>query len=75
MRKATVIATCLRNSGSRFQMQEIESSIEQTFKEEFAGSDFKQWNTDLPAATASNIIGQFGNAYTIDVRQLIIDLM
>jgi hypothetical protein len=75
MKKTTVIATCLINCGSVYSMREIEGSIEQTFKEDFPGVSYHQWNTDLPERDAASIIGQFGAGYRINIRQLIADLM
>ena len=75
MKKSTVIATCLINCGSTYSIMEIEHSIEQAFKEDFAGTDYYQWNTELKDEEATNIIRQFGYGYRINLRQLISDLM
>lgn len=76
MKKCTVIATCLINSGvTRHNLQAVEASVEQSFKEDFQGMDFNQWNTNLSEIQAQDIIKQFGTSYRIDVRRFIQDLM
>jgi hypothetical protein len=75
MKKSTVIATCLKNSGSHHALRDIEISIEQTFQEDFPGMNYKQWNTELSDQDAQGIIKDFGSSYSIDVRRLIIDMM
>lgn len=76
MRKSTVIATCLINSGSTtHSLPMVESSVRQCFKEDFQDMSYEAWNTDLPENVAGDIIKQFGSAYRIDIRRLIIDLM
>jgi hypothetical protein len=75
MKKSTVIATCLINCGSRHGIKEIEQSIQSTFREDFPGLNFQQWNTDIPEPAAQGIIRDFGGSYTIDIRQFILDLM
>jgi hypothetical protein len=75
MKKSTIIATCLINCGSNYQIHEIEPSIEQTFREDFPEMNYKTWNTVIPEPEAQNIIKQFGRGYRIDVRQFIHDLM
>ena len=74
MKKSTVIATVMINSGSRHGIRDIETSIEQTFAEDFPGMNYKQWNTDLPEPVAKKIISDFGSSYNIDLRKFIIDL-
>jgi hypothetical protein len=75
MKKSTLIATCLINCGSTYAIREIETSIEQTFREDFPQMSYGQWNTVLPMPEAQHIIKQFGTGYRIDVRQFIHDLM
>jgi hypothetical protein len=76
MRKSTIIATCLINSGiTTHSLNEVEASVKQSFEEDFQDMNYNQWNTDLPEGVARDIIKQFGNAYRIDVRQLIRDLI
>jgi hypothetical protein len=76
MRKSTVIATCLINSGvTSHPLASVEQSVEQSFKEDFQDMSYAQWNTDLPDHVAKDIIRQFASNYRIDVRRFIIDLM
>jgi hypothetical protein len=76
MKKSTIIATCLINSGrTSHSIIDVEKSVEQTFKEDFSGMNYQQWNTNLPEADAQRIIKEFGSAYRIDIRQFILDLM
>jgi hypothetical protein len=75
MKKSTLIATCLINCGSTYQLQEIETSISQTFKEDFPEMNYKDWNTMIPLTDAKAIIQQFGKGYRINVRQFIYDLI
>jgi hypothetical protein len=75
MKKSTVIATCLINSGvTSHPLPSVEASIKQSFKEDFQDMNYEQWNTNLPDDVANDIIQQFGGKYRIDVRQMIIDL-
>ena len=75
MKKSTIIATCLINSGiTSHGIRDVEASIEQTFKEEFQGMNYLQWNTHLSESEAQKIIREFGNNYRIDIRQFIHDL-
>jgi hypothetical protein len=75
MKKSTIIATCLINSGATIHnLAQVEASIEQSFREDFQGLNYKQWNSDVPEAEALAIIKNFGSAYRIDVRQFILDL-
>lgn len=76
MKKSTVIATCLIHSGITSQpLADVEDSIHQSFKEDFSGLDFHQWNTHLTENDANRIIKEFGSSYRIDIRQFIQDLM
>jgi hypothetical protein len=76
MKKSAVIATCLIHSGITSQpLADVEQSIEQSFKEDFSGLNYQQWNTHLPEADAQRIIKEFGSSYRIDIRQFIQDLM
>lgn len=75
MKKSTVIATCLQNSGLVHPINELENSIAQTFKEEFPGMSYLQWNTDIPDVTASTIIENFRGVYRIDLKKFIQDFM
>jgi hypothetical protein len=56
-------------------LADVEQSIEQSFKEDFSGMNYQQWNTHLPEADAQRIIKEFGSSYRIDIRQFIQDLM
>jgi hypothetical protein len=76
MKKSTLIATCLINSGvTSHPIPVVEASVIQTFKEDFKGVNFQQWNSDLPENVAQDIIKGFGSSYRIDIRQFIQDLM
>jgi hypothetical protein len=75
MKKSTLIATCLINCGSNYGLQEIETSIAQTFREDFPEMSFQEWNKVIPMAEAKSIIQQFGKGYRINVRQFIYDLI
>lgn len=76
MKKSTVIGTCLIHSQITSQpLADVEDSIEQSFKEDFRGMNYQQWNTHLSEADAQRIIKEFGNSYRIDVRQFIQDMM
>jgi hypothetical protein len=75
MKKSLIIATCLKNSGSPYDLKEIETSIEQTFKEDFPGMSYQQWNSNVDESTAQAIIRDFGTRYRIDIRQFIQDMM
>jgi len=76
MKKSTIIATCLINSGhTSHSLANVEASLEQTFREDFSGMNYQQWNTNLAEVDAQRIIKEFGNAYRIDIRQFILDLM
>lgn len=75
MKKSTVIATCLQNSGLKHHLSELENSIDQTFKEEFPGMSYAQWNTDIPDDTARTIIENFKGVYRIDLKKFIQDFM
>jgi hypothetical protein len=75
MKKATIIATCLQNSGMRHSLAELENSITQTFREDFPGMSYNQWNVDVPDATAQEIIQNFQGVYRIDVKKFIQDFI
>ena len=75
MKKATIIATCLRNSGMTHSLAELEISIAQTFQEDFPRTSYAEWNVDVPDATAKEIIQNFQGVYRIDVKKFIQDFM
>jgi hypothetical protein len=75
MKKSTIVATCLQNSGSRHTIPELEKSIVQTFHEDFPGMSYTTWNVDVSEETARLIINNFRGVYRIDVKKFIQDFM
>lgn len=74
MRRATVIAHCLVNSGMTPRVREAEAAVAQVFREEFPESDFLRWNVEIDERVAADIIKNVGRATTINIRRLIDDL-
>lgn len=75
MRKVTIIAQCLINSGYRSELLAAENTVRRTFEDEFPERDFQQWNDDINENIAQNIINGVGKASSINVIKLINDLM
>ena len=74
MRKSTIIAECLVNSGMIERIEEAESAVQQIFIEEFPKADFTQWNQEIDDNTAKNIIRTVDRASRINVKLFIEDL-
>ena len=74
VRKSTVIATCLVNSGMIGDLAAAEVSIANIFAECFPSEIFAKWNSELPESAAQHIISGVGRAMTINVEKFISDL-
>lgn len=74
MRKSTIIAKCLVNSGMIERIEEAEYAVQQVFIKEFPKADFTRWNQEIDSDTAKNIIRTVGSASRINVKLFIQDL-
>ena len=74
VRKSTVIATCLINSGMNATLDTAESLVHGIFDEHFPSENFVEWNTDIPENVAQRIISSVGCAQETHVLNLIRDL-
>lgn len=75
MRKSTIIATCLINSGMLDELVAAETSVANIFAEQFPSENLSQWNTEIPDNVAQHIISSVGRAKRINVGKFISDLM
>jgi len=74
VKKSTVIATCLVNSGMVKDIDGAEKVIRSVFQDEFPKHKFQEWNSNIPKKTANNIIKAVGKASRINVKKFIEDL-
>ncbi len=74
MRKSQVIATCLVNSNMINRLTGTEESVHQVFLFEFPKCNYLQWNCEIYASVAEQIIKNVGRASKINVRKFIADL-
>jgi hypothetical protein len=74
MKRATIIATCLVNSGMTNSISEGEAIVRSVFAECCPYQAFAKWNLDVNDSAANVIIKSVGRASLIQVDQLIKDL-
>jgi len=74
MRRATIIATCLVNSGMIPRLEDAERRVHEVFASQFPDDDFAVWNRDVGEIAAAHIISTVGRASRINVRSFIDDL-
>ena len=74
MRKSSLIATCLINSGMRATQEEAEMRIADTFNRAFPNLTFELWNSNIDESRAEHIIASVGKASEINVENFIRDL-
>lgn len=74
MRKGTIIATCLKNSGMDRDIKRCENAVQNVFISEFPNADYMKWNTDVDDKFAAHIIKTVGRASTIRIDKFIQDL-
>jgi hypothetical protein len=74
MRRSTIIATCLVNSGMISRLDDAEAAVAFHFREDFPDCDFAEWNREIDDRVAEDIIGNVGRAMTINVVSFIKEL-
>lgn len=75
MRRSTVIATCLVNSGFILTLETAEEEVRFRFEDEFPDESFDDWNRNLrDDATGESLVVAIGRAYTINARNFINEL-
>ena len=74
MRKSTIIAKCLVNSGMIKSLEEAEHAVQSIFGEEFPHQKFAQWNLIVQDEDGDQIVRNVGRAATINVKSFIEDL-
>ncbi len=75
MKKATLIATCLINSGFGRRLNEVEASVRNTFETDFPHLRCDTWNSHIDDKVAESMIRAVGRASMINVTNFIKDLM
>ena len=74
MKKSTVIAKCLVNSGFFDSVIGAEKVVERIFIDEGKPGLFSDWNSNIGLSSAEHIIQSVGRASTINVSNFIDDL-
>lgn len=74
MRKSTIIATCLVNSGLVQHLEEAELVVLRTFRAELPTERFGDWDTEVEDSTARDMIKNVGRASQISIPLFIEDL-
>jgi hypothetical protein len=64
MRKSTVIARCMMNSGVS-SLDEGELAVRTTFQEEFPTASFEEWNLDISDAEGEEMVSILGERYKL----------
>ncbi len=74
MKRSTIIASCLVNSGMIDELDHAERAVEQIFRDEFPRQDYAVWNSEVDEKKAHQIIKNVGRASRVNVRMFIDDL-
>jgi hypothetical protein len=74
MKRCTIIATCLFNSGMVRSVEDGEAAVKHVFQSEFPKESFATWNSDVSTGWSERIISTVGKASTIQVAKFIDDL-
>lgn len=74
MKRGTVIAKCLVNSGLFSRLEDAEYRVLGVFQNEFPQTDYRAWNEEINDEAASDIISNIGRASRINIRLFILDL-
>jgi hypothetical protein len=74
MRKSTIIAKCLVNSGMFREIEDAEARVLQVFQDEFPNASFLDWNGEIDDSVARRIVTNVGRASRINVAKFIEDL-
>lgn len=75
MKKSTVIAQCLVRNRAADSVEEAEKIVRRLFASEFSVLDYNDWNRDISEERANAVTCISKDASTLNVRQLIRDLM
>jgi hypothetical protein len=64
MRKSTVIARCMMNSGVS-SLDDGELAVRETFQEEFPAGNFDEWNLDIDDEEGEKMVTILGERYKL----------
>jgi hypothetical protein len=64
MRKSTVIARCMLNSGVS-SLDDGELAVRETFQEEFPSGNFDEWNLEIDDEEGEKIVTILGERYKL----------
>jgi hypothetical protein len=64
MRKSTVIARCMMNSGVS-SLDDGELAVRETFQEEFPSGNFDDWNLDIDDEEGEKMVTILGERYKL----------